>query len=69
MTEWDSDKQDSINEGLGKQPKRISFMVNVTNIFNWIKRRRKKDEKDDSDANRGVDDPLIERWHFNNRKR
>ena len=67
MTEWDSDKQDSINESLGRQPKRIAFMVNVTNIFNWFK-RRKKDEKDD-DANMGVDDPLIERWHFSDKRK
>lgn len=43
------DKQDEVMEGLGRQERPITIMIPVSKIWNWWKKRRKRDEKKNSD--------------------
>lgn len=69
MSERPSEHSDKVLEGLGKQPKIIGGMINLTRLKEWWDKRRKKDEKkveDIGDAASG--DPRLERFHYGSKR-
>lgn len=49
-----SKKQDKLLQDLGKEPKRIEVMINLSKIWRWFKKRRRH-EKSSNDGSNSAD--------------
>jgi hypothetical protein len=52
-------QEDKLEQELGNET-RVTFMVNVTNIINWFKNRRKKKDEKSNVVTRDVTDRAVD---------